>query len=211
MITVDGLRHRYRKGGDELFSGLTHRFVAGSVTAVTGPSGSGKSTLLYLVGLLLTPTAGVIRFGDRDVSMMSDRVRSLIRAGEVGFVFQDAALDANRPVIDNVVEGALYAGLRRSDATARAHRLLDRLGVELRDDHRPGEVSGGQAQRVGLCRALIKQPAVILADEPTGNLDGVSAAVVIATLREAADGGATVIIASHDPDVVDAVDDVLAV
>ncbi|MBA2336238.1 MAG: ATP-binding cassette domain-containing protein [Acidimicrobiia bacterium] len=210
MITVAGLAHRYRRGGDVLFGGLSHVFDAGSVTAVTGASGSGKSTLLYLIGLLLTPSVGVIRFGDRDVSTVSDRVRSQIRAQQIGFVFQDASLDASRPVIDNVLEGALYAGLRRGDAKMRAHRLLADLGVVLRDDHRPGEVSGGQAQRVGLCRALIKDPKVIVADEPTGNLDTDSAAVVIAALRDTADAGATVIIASHDPDVADAAEHVLA-
>jgi ABC-type lipoprotein export system ATPase subunit len=125
-------------------------------------------------------------------------------------VFQDAALDATRPVIDNVVEGGLYAGMTRRESESKANRLLSMFGVELRGDHRPGEVSGGQAQRVGLCRALIKDPSIILADEPTGNLDSASAAVVYGALTDAAAGGATVVIASHDTTITTGADHVLA-
>jgi putative ABC transport system ATP-binding protein/lipoprotein-releasing system ATP-binding protein len=132
---------------------------------------------------------------------MSDRERSLLRSERIGFVFQDAALDSTRSVLDNVAEGGLYAGLDRRQSERRARQLLNRFGVELRDDHKPGQVSGGQAQRVGLCRALVKHPRIILADEPTGNLDQVSADVVLDALSEQAGEGATVIVASHDPNV----------
>lgn len=160
-------------GRDEpIISGLSQRFESGSVTAVTGRSGSGKSTLLYLLGLLLTPDSGRVAVGEvRDASGLSDRARSVLRAQRIGFVFHDAVLDPARTVVDNVAEGALYAGIGRRQAVAAAHVLLDRFEVGLRADHRPGEVSGGQAQRVALCRALINGPPMILADEPTGTLD----------------------------------------
>lgn len=202
MITAEDLRFRYHADAEELFGGLDHQFPEQCVSVVTGASGRGKSTLLYLIGLLISPTEGRIRFRDTDVGDLNDRSRSALRASSIGFVFQDAALDTTRSVLDNVVEGALYAGVRRRVAENRARRLLDHFGVELRSDHRPGEVSGGQAQRVGLCRALVKDPRIILADEPTGNLDEASATVVLDALREAADDGAIVIVASHDPQVV---------
>jgi lipoprotein-releasing system ATP-binding protein len=210
LISIEALEFRYRADGEELFGRLDHDFAVGAVSVVTGASGRGKSTLLYLLGLLLTPTVGVVRFGGLDTQGLSDGERSRLRAERIGFVFQDAALDANRPVLDNIVEGGLYAGLSRGEAELRARVLLDRLGVTLREDHKPGEVSGGQAQRVGLCRALIKNPALMLADEPTGNLDEDSTDVVLDELRASASEGATVIIASHDPRVVERADHVLS-
>jgi putative ABC transport system ATP-binding protein/lipoprotein-releasing system ATP-binding protein len=210
VIEVEDLRFSYRRGGEELFGGLTCAFPAGQVTVVTGPSGAGKSTLMYLLGLLLTPTGGAVLYDGRRASALRDRERSRLRATDVGFVFQDAALDQSRTVLDNVVEGALYRGTSRRRTEARARGLLDRFGVELRETHRPGEVSGGQAQRIGLCRALIKEPVMVLADEPTGNLDRASADVVLDALVEVARTGATVVTSSHDPAVVERGDRVVA-
>lgn len=174
------------------------------MTAVTGRSGRGKSTLLYLLGLMLTPTAGTVSIRGHAVSGLRDRARSQIRAQHIGFVFQDAALDPSRTLLDNVAEGALYAGIARDTARRQATVLLTDVGVAHRIDHRPGEISGGQAQRVALCRALIKNPDVLLADEPTGNLDPETASVIWSILRARADDGATVIIATHDPDALPA-------
>lgn len=210
MIGVEGLRFQYSSSGDMLFDGLDHMFASGEVSVVTGASGRGKSTLLYVLGLLLRPVEGRVFVGGVDSGRLSDVARSRLRGGRIGFVFQDAALDATRVVLDNIVEGGVYAGMTRRDAEQRANELLERFGVELRGDHRPGEVSGGQAQRVGLCRALIKDPDVILADEPTGNLDADSAGVVLGALVDAARNGATVVIASHDPNVAERADHVLA-
>lgn len=201
MIEVSDLHFKYHSGGEELFDGLTHTFEDGVFSVVTGPSGRGKSTLLYLIGQLLSPSAGSIHVDGVATAGMSDRERSLLRSERIGFVFQDAALDSTRSVLDNVAEGGLYAGLDRRQSERRARQLLNRFGVELRDDHKPGQVSGGQAQRVGLCRALVKYPRIILADEPTGNLDQVSADVVLDALSEQAGEGATVVVASHDPNV----------
>lgn len=198
MLAVDGLTFAYRRGGERIIHNLTHRFPAGAVTAVTGPSGSGKSTLLYLLALMLRPAAGTVRYDDQPVSALPDGERSRLRAAAVGFVFQDAMLDPSRTVTSNVTEGGLYAGIDRDTQLDRSRTLLARFGVDHRARHRPGEVSGGQAQRVALCRALIKQPKLILGDEPTGNLDADSAAVVWDALATTAAGGATVVIATHD-------------
>lgn len=207
---MERLEFRYAPDGDELFGGLDYEFGSRSLTVVTGMSGRGKSTLLYLLGLLLTPTGGEVRMGNTAAAQHSDTERSRLRAASIGFVFQDAALDPSRSVLDNVAEGGLYAGLSRQESNRRARILLDRLGVTVREEHKPGEISGGQAQRVGLCRALIKYPDVVLADEPTGNLDEESANVVLAELGRAADHGATVVIASHDPRIGERADNVLA-
>ncbi len=208
MVEVEGLTFGYRRS-EPILVDLDFVFGSGTVTAVTGPSGKGKSTLLYLIGLLLSPWEGSIRIDGTETVGMPDRARSRLRGERIGFVFQDAALDASRSVLDNVVEGSVYVGMPRRVARRRAVALMDRFGVGLRADHRPGEVSGGQAQRVALCRALLVDPDVILADEPTGNLDVGTAQVVIDALRAAAhDEAKTVIVATHDPDVMAACDQV---
>ena len=217
MLAVRDLSFAYTRGGEELFDGLTHEFTPGKVTAVTGPSGRGKSTLLYVLGLMLTPLRGEVILGGDPVSSASDTERSRLRAAEIGFVFQDAALDASRIVLDSVIEPALYAGWSPRRARARGRELLEQMGVAARADHKPGEISGGQAQRVAVCRALVTDPAVVLADEPTGNLDrgnaeGVLAALTRATSHGRAEDGAgrTVVIATHDPFVLEHADEVLA-
>lgn len=198
MIATQDLTFAYRAGGEVVIDRLNHRFEPGSVTVVTGASGSGKSTLLYLLGLMVTPSAGSVSWADVTVSALADGRRAWLRASKVGFVFQDAMLDPARTVMENVIEGALFAGHRKRDANRRASELLETFGVTARSTHRPGEISGGQAQRVALCRALVKDPEVVLADEPTGNLDQASAEVVWTALARIAAGGATVIVATHD-------------
>lgn len=199
MIRVEDLTFAYRARAEPVLRELRHEFADGALTTVTGPSGGGKSTLLYLLGLLLAPTSGTVLIHDVATSRLPDGERARLRATTIGFVFQDAALDPSRTVLDNVLEGALFTDLRRRTAEGRARDLLGELGVEHRFDHRPGEISGGQAQRVALCRALVKAPAIILADEPSGNLDPASADVVWDALRDRAQHGATVIVATHDP------------
>lgn len=193
-------------GSLPLLDGWTEGFRSREMVAVTGPSGRGKSTLLYLLGLMLTPTNGRITLAGTPVEGLPDRERALLRARNIGFVFQDAALDPTRTVLDNVLEASLYRGSDRRREAQRARVLLARLGVDLRADARPGQVSGGQAQRVALARALVGQPRVVLADEPTGNLDRESAEVVLTSLREQADAGSAVIIVTHDASVVAACD-----
>ncbi len=137
-----------------------------------------------------------------DAASQRDAARARMRASLFGFVFQDAALDATRTVLDNVIETALYRGQPREEAKARALELMAQFGVDLRATHKPGQVSGGQAQRIALCRALLNRPRILLADEPTGNLDQDSATVVVDAMRSHAASGNTVIVATHDPALV---------
>lgn len=211
-LATHDLGFSYVRGGEELFDGLTHTFTPGRLTALTGPSGRGKSTLLYILGLMLSPTRGYVTFGQERVSALPDHKRSLFRAEQIGFVFQDSALDPTRAIISSVMEPALYAGWSIAEARSRAQVLLTEFGIGQRMDHRPGEISGGQAQRVATCRALMTDPSVILADEPTGNLDRENAALVIESLRatlETDRADRTIIIATHDPYVVENCDEVV--
>jgi ABC-type lipoprotein export system ATPase subunit len=185
-----------------LIENWTARFDAGEMVAVTGASGRGKSTLLYLLGVMLSPRSGEVLVDGASTLNLSDKQRARIRAHLFGFVFQDAALDATRTVLDNVTETALYRGDDRREAAHRARDLMEQFGVDLRADAKPGQVSGGQAQRVALCRALLGRPRVILADEPTGNLDPVSTNLVMDALRAQAIEGAAVVLVTHDASLV---------
>lgn len=187
--------------GQPLLSDWSQTFRAGEVVAITGPSGKGKSTLLYLLGLMVRPQRGEVLLSGEACSSLPDHRRAFLRAHRFGFVFQDASLDPSRTVLDNVLETSLYRGVPRESMVDRAHELLSRFGVELRADAKPGQVSGGQAQRIALCRALLNDPAVLLADEPTGNLDPSAASVVTQAFKEHANAGAVVVIVTHDPDL----------
>jgi ABC-type lipoprotein export system ATPase subunit len=195
VIVADRVSYWYRRGVP-IVSDWSGSFEAGTMTALTGPSGRGKSTLLYVLGAMLRPSRGQVCLDGQDVSRLSDRARSKVRAQTVGFLFQDAQLDQRRSVMANVLEGAVYRGMRRD--TAEAKRLLDSLGVNVEPARRATALSGGQAQRIALCRALLGRPPIILADEPTGNLDPQNAQVVEGALRAHAVAGACVVIVTHD-------------
>lgn len=182
------------------------QFHAGTMTAITGESGRGKSTLLYILGLMLNPSSGDVLVDGRSATTEREAERAHRRAAEFGFVFQDAALDATRSVIDNVTEVALYSGHRRDVMRDRAIELLETFEVNVPATRKPGQISGGQAQRIALCRALLTNPRIVLADEPTGNLDPATTQVVVDALRAHADSGAAVIIVTHSTDVARACD-----
>lgn len=201
VLAADGLTFRYDPAAP-LLEDWSVEVGAGEVVAVTGPSGRGKSTLLYLLGLMLAPRAGRVLLDGQDVTTLPDARRARLRAHRFGFVFQDAALDPTCTVLDNVLETALYRGDDRATATRRAAELMAEFGVALRAHARPGQVSGGQAQRIALARALLGEPDVVLADEPTGNLDPESATVVLDALHRQAGRGAAVLVVTHDPRVV---------
>jgi ABC-type lipoprotein export system ATPase subunit len=209
VIAATDLSFGYRTGVPVL-TGLSIVARAGEVVAVTGASGRGKSTLLYLLAGLLTPWRGMVAFRGQPLHAAADHERARTRARWFGFVFQDTGLDPRRTVLDAVLEPALYAGSDPARQRRRAHQLLEQFGVSLRPDALPGEISGGQAQRVGLCRALLLEPAVIFADEPTGNLDSASTDVVIRALTQSAAAGAAVLIATHDERLVAACTRVVA-
>ena len=206
VLEARSLSFSYARHTAPVLDGWDAAFHAGQTAALTGPSGRGKSTLLYLLGLMLHPTGGDVLIDGTSVSGLRDGVKAKIRADRFGFVFQDAALDASRSVLDNVTETALYRGQPRRDARARAVELLDRFGVDVPPARRPGQVSGGQAQRIALCRALLSEPQILLADEPTGNLDPATAVVVVDALKDHATSGAAVVVVTHSPDVAAACD-----
>ena len=189
-----------------VLEGWSAVFPAGNTTAITGPSGRGKSTLLYLLGLMMRPRSGRILLGGTPVHGSDDSLRARLRATRFGFVFQDAALDPTRTVLDNITEPALYRSENPRDSVERAHELMDRFGVAVRSDRKPGQVSGGQAQRIALCRALLGRPPLLLADEPTGNLDPDSARTVLEAFTQHADDGGTVVLVTHDPHIAAACD-----
>lgn len=198
MLACKDLSFGYH-GGPLLIDNLSLELEPTTILGITGPSGRGKSTLLYLLGLMLTPRAGEILIHGTAMSKLSDAQASKIRAKHLGFVFQDAALDATRSVLDNVTEVALYQGTKRAQAKLKALELLTSLGVDVPPHRKPGQVSGGQAQRIALARTLVTGPKIILADEPTGNLDDANAEVVISTLEEVAAQGGIIVVATHDP------------
>lgn len=197
MIEATELTFGYRRGTPVL-RGWSGTVEPGEIVAVVGASGSGKSTLLYLLGALVRPWSGSLRIGQTAVERLGDGGRSDLRARAVGFVFQDALLDPRRSVLDNIIEGAIYRGVDRGSATRRARDLLEQLDVDVEPGRRATDLSGGQAQRVALCRALLNDPPILLADEPTGNLDQANAAAVEGILREQATAGGVVVIVTHD-------------
>ncbi len=210
-LSARGLAKTYAGDGTEVLAlrGVDLDVAKGEFVAVMGPSGCGKSTLLHLLGGLDRPTAGWIAFGSTRVEGLSEAEWAVLRRREVGFVFQFFNLVQTLTVAENVELPALLVGTPRSDAHERRQELLERLGVSARADAMPARLSGGQQQRVALARALVNHPRLLLADEPTGNLDSSSARDVIGLMRDLCTEGQTVVLATHDPRVAAAADRVL--
>lgn len=185
------------------------RVAAGSMVALTGASGSGKTTLLGLLGLLDTPSHGRVKLHGHDVSGLADRERTLVRADMLGFVFQQFHLIAHLTALANVEVALRYRGLAPPLRQRRAVEALDRVGLGHRRHHTPGRLSGGEQQRVAVARALVNAPAVILADEPTGNLDSDNSARLLALLRDLVAEGSTIVVVTHDDEVAAVADRVL--
>jgi len=213
IIELADVRKTYDTGAVavEALRGIDATIVEGEYVAIIGPSGSGKSTLMHIIGCLDVPSSGAYTLAGHDVASLGEAELATIRNAEIGFVFQQFNLLATLPAWRNVELPLVYAGVPRAERRRRAELALARVGLADRAEHRPGELSGGQQQRVAVARALVTEPTLILADEPTGNLDSTSTTDVLGLFRELHDAGRTIVLITHELDVAEQADRVLTI
>jgi putative ABC transport system ATP-binding protein len=203
VIRIHDLTREYRMGSERILAlrGVTLEIRRNEYLAIMGPSGSGKSTMMNLLGCLDTPTAGEYWLNGEEVSRLTDDALARVRNREIGFVFQTFNLLPRATALHNVELPLVYAGVRARERRERAATALERVGLAERMHHRPNELSGGQRQRVAIARALVNQPSILLADEPTGNLDSVTSEEIMQVFGELHAAGQTIIMVTHESDI----------
>lgn len=213
VIEIDSITKTYATGALEVqaLKSVSLSIATGDYVAITGPSGSGKSTLMHILGCLDIATTGTYHLAGEDVSRMSEAQLAHVRNRRIGFVFQRFHLLPRLSAWRNVELPLIYAGVDRAERKERAIEALRRVDLAERIDHRPGELSGGQQQRVAIARALVTEPSLLLADEPTGNLDSSSSSEVLQLLQEVNDAGRTVVLITHEPEVANRAERIIAI
>jgi putative ABC transport system ATP-binding protein len=203
LIKITNIKRDFALGNEIVYvlKGINLEIQKGEYVALMGPSGSGKSTLMNLLGCLDTPTSGSYILNGKDVSQMQDDELAEIRNKEIGFIFQTFNLLPRTTALDNVALPMIYAGHSKSERTTRATEVLKQVNLADRMDHQPNQLSGGQRQRVAIARALVNKPSIILADEPTGNLDSKTSEEIMALLEEIHQNGNTIIVVTHEEDI----------
>jgi putative ABC transport system ATP-binding protein len=202
VLELDGVTKTY--GSDapvRALRGVGFRVEAGELVAILGPSGSGKSTLLHVMGTLERPSSGRVSITGLDVEELTDRELAAVRATRIGFVFQQFFLAEHSTLLENVANGLVYAGVRVRERRERAAEALGRVGLGNRLEARPTQLSGGERQRVAIARALVGRPAIVLADEPTGNLDSATSGGIMALIDELHQDGATIVVITHEHEI----------
>lgn len=203
IVRLENVKKKYLLGEElvEALAGVTLNIKKGEFTAIIGPSGSGKSTLMHIIGLLDTPTEGQVFLDDRDISTLDENERAGLRNKHIGFVFQSFNLLSKTSAVDNVELPLIYSGISQKERIKLAKESLTAVGLEERFSHFPNQLSGGQQQRVAIARALVNKPDILMADEPTGNLDTKSGKEIMDILKKLHHEGKTVILVTHDMDV----------
>ena len=202
MIEVKGVSKVYKMGKEQFtaLSDVSLKVEKGEYVAVIGPSGSGKSTLMHIIGGLDTPTVGSVSIEGQDISKLKDKKLSKYRNEKIGFVFQAFNLENSQTALENVMMPLIFAGVKKSERKKRALEALDTVGLKDFYKHKPNEMSGGQRQRVSIARALVNNPQIVFADEPTGNLDSKSSESIMELFKEINDKGFTIIMVTHNPE-----------
>lgn len=211
LIKVKNLKKQFQIGSETVnaIKDISFEVNEGEFISIMGPSGSGKTTLMNIIGCLDSPTSGEYHLDDNEVSMLNDNELASIRNKKIGFVFQSFHLLSRNTALNNVMLPLTYAGYDKNEALSRAKKVLDKVGLEDRVEHKPNELSGGQQQRVAIARALVNNPSIIFADEPTGNLDTKTGEEIMSLFKELHKNGQTIIVITHETNIADQTDRVI--